>query len=85
MRFHGFFVILLFYKSNVIDLTSTFQQYAAGQRMFVNMKKSIGNYVVDVDDNIYLDIFTQIASLPLGNSSVYTSSNFVFLHISQSF
>ncbi|KAF9155193.1 hypothetical protein DFQ26_009818 [Actinomortierella ambigua] len=37
--------------------------------MMTDLEKSIGNYVVDVDGNTYLDVFCQIASLPLGYNS----------------
>mmetsp|Transcript_13560 Transcript_13560/g.33232 ORF Transcript_13560/g.33232 Transcript_13560/m.33232 type:complete len:492 (+) Transcript_13560:118-1593(+) len=33
---------------------------------FADFDKSLGNFVVDVDGNTFLDVFMQIASLPLG-------------------
>ncbi|XP_072386731.1 4-aminobutyrate aminotransferase, mitochondrial-like [Diabrotica undecimpunctata] len=44
--------------SNVYNLGST--QY------LVNYEKSSGNYIVDADDNIMLDTYTQISTMPLG-------------------
>ncbi len=41
-------------------------QHAGGVYFFADYEKSIGNYVVDADDNVMLDMYMQIASLPLG-------------------
>ncbi|XP_063918173.1 4-aminobutyrate aminotransferase, mitochondrial-like [Zophobas morio] len=41
-------------------------QYTGEVTLFGNYQKSIGNYLVDADDNVLLDMFSQIATLPLG-------------------
>lgn len=41
-------------------------QLTKGMSYFVDFEKSIGNYIVDADGNVLLDVFQQIASVPLG-------------------
>ncbi|EDO34279.1 predicted protein [Nematostella vectensis] len=41
-------------------------QSSKGMKYFVDFEKSKGNYVVDADGNVMLDVYQQIASIPLG-------------------
>ena len=38
----------------------------ASLNMMVNYKDSFGNYIADLDGNLLLDVYAQIASIPVG-------------------
>ena len=51
-------------KSKLESLDKKFDSRPA--YLVADYEKSIGNYLVDVDGNVFLDVYCQIASLPLG-------------------
>ena len=51
-------------KELIADLNKI--QFSNAVIFFTDYNKSIGNYIVDIDNNILLDVYTQISSLPLG-------------------
>ena len=51
-------------KSLLADLSK--MQSMDSVHFFADYEKSLGNYIVDVDGNEMLDVFTQISSVPIG-------------------
>uniref|UniRef100_L2G4M2 4-aminobutyrate aminotransferase n=1 Tax=Colletotrichum fructicola (strain Nara gc5) TaxID=1213859 RepID=L2G4M2_COLFN len=51
-------------KKQIADLHEVFDTRSLN--MLTDYKKSKGNYIVDADGNVLLDVYAQIASIPLG-------------------
>lgn len=51
-------------KAAVAELSQVYD--IQGLNLFADYERSIGNYIADLDGNMFLDVYAQIASIPVG-------------------
>ena len=74
---------MLFHIALLLLITTPQQNQIVS--FFIDFERSQGNYVVDADGNVLLDLFNQIGSLPLGynhpaiNAAVASQANLTTL------
>jgi len=56
-----------------------FFKNAEAVHFFCNYEESRGNYLVDVDGNRMLDLYSQISSIPIGRKQLYQKLGFVLM------
>lgn len=54
-------------KEAIMDLDKVFDTRSLN--MIANYRDSVGNYIADLDGNVLLDVYSQIASIPVGYSN----------------
>jgi hypothetical protein len=62
----------------MLTMTMTMMQESGAVQFFADYERSVGNYIADVDGNLILDLYNQIASVPLGKHLLHKKKNHKF-------